>query len=220
MITPQEVIKQDIIDHLIWDDGVNANDVYIHIENGNVRLTGKVPNFSAKMAATQDAYMIAGVKNVDNQLEVGFVSTGNMPDDAEITSNVRHMLLWNNKLISSNIRVESLDRIVTLSGNVETYWEKYLAEDIANKARGVKDVINLLQVELKKTMIDLDIQKDIENALKRSHFIDEKTMEVSVNNGVVTLSGTVINYPVKRQALYIAMHTAGVTDVNDEINLI
>jgi osmotically-inducible protein OsmY len=90
-----EIIKQDIVDHLAWDDSIDANEVYVHVENGNVQLKGKVPNFSAKIAAAQDAYMVAGVKNVDNQLEVGYQHTGKLPDDTAITSNIINMFVNN-----------------------------------------------------------------------------------------------------------------------------
>jgi osmotically-inducible protein OsmY len=214
-----EKIKQDIIEHLKWDNSINANDVSVHVSDGNVQLQGKVPNFSSKIAATQDAYMVSGVKYVDNQIEVGVTEREKLPDDTEITHNLINMFLWNSHLRSSDIQVKSENRIVTLTGSVETFREKYLAEDIASNAWGVRDVINLLEVKLIRTFIDADIQTDIENAFTRAAFIDEKGIDVNVRNGVVTLSGTVVNYPVKKQALDIAAYTAGVTEVIDNLSI-
>jgi osmotically-inducible protein OsmY len=208
-----EIKKQDVIDQLVWDDRVNANDVMVHIEDGSVKLKGKVPNISAKYAAARDAYMVEGVISVDNQLEVEFPERETIPTDMEITSNVSNMLLWSDNVISSDIRVKTEDGVVTLSGSVNTYWEKMEAEDIAASALGVVDVINLLDVNLTGTFIDAEIETDIENAFRRSIIIDEKKVNVSVVNGVATLTGTVPTYQAKRVAGDIARYTAGVTDV-------
>lgn len=213
----EEIKKQDVIDQLVWDDSVNANDIFVNVENGSVQLKGKVPNISAKFAAARDAYMVAGVKSVDNQLEVEFPARETVPSDAEITSNIRNMLLWSDNVISTDISVETENGIVTLSGSVNSYWEKSEAEDIAASALGVVDVINLLTVNLTGTFIDADIETDIENAFRRSILIDETKVDVKVVNGVATLTGTVESYNAKRVALDIAAYTAGVTDVIDEL---
>ena len=212
-----EIKKQDVIDQLVWDDRVNANDVMVQIEDGSVKLKGKVPNISAKYAAARDAYMVEGVISVDNQLEVEFPERETIPTDMEITSNVSNMLLWSDNVISSDIRVKTENGVVTLSGSVNTYWEKMEAEDIAASALGVVDVINLLDVNLTGTFIDAEIETDIENAFRRSIIIDENKVNVSVVNGLATLTGTVPTYHAKRVAGDIARYTAGVTDVINDL---
>jgi osmotically-inducible protein OsmY len=212
-----EIRKQDVIDQLVWDDRVNANDVMVKVEDGTVKLKGKVPNIRAKYAAARDAYMVEGVISVDNQLEVEFPERETVPTDVEITRNVSNMLLWSNNVISSDIRVKTENGVVTLTGSVNTYWEKMEAEDIAVSAFGVIDVINLLDVNLTGTFIDAEIETDIENAFRRSIIIDEKKVNVSVVNGVATLTGTVPTYQAKRVAGDIARYTAGVTDVINDL---
>ncbi len=212
-----ELRKQDVIDQLVWDDRVNANDVFVNVENGSVQLKGKVPNISAKFAAASDAYMVDGVTSVDNQLKVEFPERETIPEDAQITSNVSNMLLWSDSIDSSDISVKTENGVVTLTGSVNSYWEKAEAEDIAASALGVADVVNLLNVNLTGTFIDAEIETDIENAFRRSLLIDEEKIDVTVVNGLATLTGTVNSYQVKRIALDIASYTAGVTDVIDEL---
>jgi osmotically-inducible protein OsmY len=214
-----EILKQKIIDHLTWDDRIDSNDVYVYVEDGNVQLRGSVPTFSAKLAASKDAQMIDGVTNVDNQLEVSYPQTEEVLNDNEITSNIVNMLLWNSNIVSSDIVVKSQNRIVTLTGSVETYWEKYLAEDIANSAKGVIQVINLLDVELTKSKVDLDIQGAIEDALNRTSTIRSDNINVSVNNGIVTLTGNVGSFAEKEDIMDIARYTTGVVSVIDEITI-
>ena len=62
-------------------------------------------------------------------------------------------------LISSGIKVRTTDGMVTLSGVVDTYWEKGLAEDVALYTDGVIDVVNELTVTPVKSIIDIDIER-------------------------------------------------------------
>jgi osmotically-inducible protein OsmY len=215
----EEIKKQDIVDQLTWDDSVNANEVHVDVKDGTVQLSGSVESFAGKIAAEKDAYQVAGVKYVENNLDVRYPADITVPDDVEITSNINRMLLWNSNINSSNIEVETNNRIVTLKGSVESYWEKFLAEDIANTAFGVAGIINLLEVTLTKSIVDIDIENDIKSAYRRSFFIDENRITVMVNNGTVTLRGTVPTYLVKKEALDIAKYTSGVVDIIDEITI-
>lgn len=215
----EEIKKQDVIDQLTWDDSVNADDVHVEVDMNTVQLTGQVPDYAAKIAAEKDAYKVAGVMNVKNYLEIKFPPSISMPSDEEITSNVKNMLLWNSRINSDNITVTTNRGIVNLSGSINSYWEKYLAGDAANSASGVIEVVNNLTVSPIKTIIDMDIENDIKNAYKRSSLIDEDRIYVDVNAGVVHLSGVVSNYLIKNEAYDIAMYTAGVTDVVDDLTI-
>lgn len=215
----EEIKKQDIIDQLTWDDSVNANNVHVDVKDGSVELTGAVESYAGKIAAEKDAYQVAGVKYVENNLDVKYPIDITIPDDIEITGNIERMLLWNSNINSSNIQVETSNRMVTLKGSVESYWEKYLAEDIANTAFGVSGIINLIEVTLTKSIVDIDIENDIKGAYRRSFFIDEDRITVSVNKGTVTLRGILPTYPVKKEALDIAKYTSGVVDIIDELEI-
>lgn len=213
----EEIKKQDIVDQLTWDDSVNANEVHVHVDNSIIELSGAVDSFAGKIAAEKDAYQVAGVKEVDNKLEVKYPADITLPNDIEITSNINRMLLWNSNVNSANIQVETNNRVVTLKGSVESYWEKYVAEDIANTAFGVAGILNLLEVTLTKSIVDIDIENDIKRAFRRSFFIDEDRVTVNVDNGTVTLRGGVASYPVKKEVLDIAKYTSGVMDIIDEL---
>ncbi|MFW5657172.1 MAG: BON domain-containing protein [Bacteroidota bacterium] len=215
----EELIKQDIIDQLTWDDSVNANDVIVEVTDNTVQLKGKVPNYIAKLAAERDARFVSGVKRVENYLEVEFPPKSTLPSDQEITDHINSMLFLHGKIISSDVSVSTNRGVVTLSGKVGTYWEKNLAEDIASSTRGVVGVNNLLAVSLIKTVFDYDIETDIKNAYKRSILIDEDKIKVAVEGGTVRLTGSVANYAIKNEAIEIAMYTAGVKDVIDEITI-
>lgn len=220
-MSPQtdEFIKQDIIDHLVWDNSIDANDIHVSVDNGIAELTGTVPGYTAKLAAEEDTLQVKGVIEVDNALEIVFPPEKARPGDAAITSNIENKLLWNSSINAANITVETKDGVVTLMGNADTFWEKKLAEEIANNSYGVIWVDNKLSVNLVKTVVDIDIEQDIKNALRRNVFINETLINVDVNNGSARLSGVVPYYVMKKDVIDTAMLTAGVTDVIDEITI-
>jgi osmotically-inducible protein OsmY len=212
-----ESIKNNIRDQLKWDDSVDASHVSVEVTNGNVFLQGDVKSYAEKITAARDAFLVPGVKHVENNLKVQFTTKTNQPGDAQINHNVIHALQASNEIKSNDIEVETNNQIVTLLGSVATLWEKYKAEDLANQTTGVLAVINNIEVNLVKTVEDLDIEKDIKNAYRRSPLIEEEKIAVNVHGGVVRLTGIVANYPTKKEALDIATYTKGVVNVTDEL---
>lgn len=215
--TIEEIKKQDIVDQLTWDDSVDANDVNVNVHDGTVELKGTVPSYAAKMAAERDAYMVPGVRVVKNDLSVKIPLGVTLPTDTDIRENIEIKLLWDSQLNDSNINVDATGGIVTLSGTVDSYWEKSLAEDIAYNTHGVTGVINHLTVRISESVSDDEIANDIRKAYKRNDIIDEKNINISVKDGIVNLSGTVPSYVIKKQAVKIAEYTRGVINVTDDI---
>jgi len=213
----EEIKKQDLVDQLTWDVSVNANDVNVEVADNTVRLKGTVPNYTAKLAAERDAYAVSGVQDVENLLNVEFPPSITVPTDSEIENNIKKMLFLNAKIISVDINVSVSSGLVTLSGYVDTLWEKYEAEEIANSATGVIDVINELEVQLTKDFIDLDIENDIIAAFRRSALIDHENINVSLSNGIAHLTGNANSFVEKSEAYKIALFTKDVVDVIDDI---
>jgi osmotically-inducible protein OsmY len=69
-------IREEICDALTDDPWVDASDVAIRVENGEVTLTGFVPDREQKRRAEDDAERISGVHEVINQLRVSRESSG------------------------------------------------------------------------------------------------------------------------------------------------
>lgn len=216
----EELTKQDIVDELAWDDSVDANDVTVTVHDGVVELNGTVPTYAAKTAAERDAYLASDVTRVINNLTVRFPATKVVPTDTEITTSVENKLNWNSQINSTGIRVITTDGIVTLSGVVDTYWEKGLAEDVARYTNGVIDVVNELTVTPVKSIVDIDIENDIRRAFIRNSIIDDTKISVSASGGIVTLSGVASSYLERSRAYNIAKYTAGVVDVINNITIL
>lgn len=218
--TAEELTKQDIVEELTWDDSVNSNDVTVTVHDGVVELNGIVPSYAEKSAAERDAYLASNAAKVINNLMVIFPTTKTVPTDAELTTKIENKLSWNSEVNAAGIKVQTTDGIVELSGVVDTFWEKSLAEDIALYTDGVINVINSITVTPVKSLADIDIENDIRNAFRRNVIIDDKKINVKVKGGIVTLSGVASGYTEKERARNIAEYTAGVRDVVDNITFV
>jgi len=217
--TSNDFIKQAIIDQLTWDTSVNSNNVLVNVRDGKVELRGNVENMSARMAAERNAQQVKGVLAVDNRLEIRFPPGSTLPDDAELKTKVEELLSWNNELNADHIQVACENHVVTLSGTVETYWQKQHAYNVVAAVKGILEVNNELSVAPAMTLKDEHIKEEIARAFQRTYLIDEDKIQVEVVNGIVKLTGKVPNFFVKMQAKNVAVQTSGVKEVLDSLIL-
>jgi osmotically-inducible protein OsmY len=89
------------------------------------------------------------------------------------------------------IGVAAEDGVVTLSGSVDDYAQKMAAEKAVKRLFGVKGLANELMVRMVHERTDTDIAKDAIYLLECDvHFLGGKVM-VTVEDGLLTLEGTV-----------------------------
>lgn len=136
-------IKQAVHDALLYDPRVYSFNPSVEVDNGVVTLTGVVDNLKAKRAAEQDAKNTWGVWRVKNLLK-------NRPvvaiADEKLGQKVALAFLRDPVVDAYQINVKAKNGVVALTGNVESYYEKSQAEDIASRANGVLDVTNDITV--------------------------------------------------------------------------
>ena len=217
----QDQIINDVKDQLVWDAQVDATDIDVSVdENGVVTLTGTVPSFSAQRAARLDAWSVLGVTGVNSELTVTYPEAITLPSDDEIESNVENVLLWNASVDSTDIDVGVTAGVVTLEGSVSSFWRKLRAEDLAEDVVGVISVTNNLAVVPTESYVDADIATDIVDSLERKAAVNADNVNIRVEEGRVTLSGTVPSFNAWSLAYDSARFTAGVIDVEDELTIV
>ncbi len=212
-----EDIKVDVVKQLKWDARIDASEVSITVDNGNVELEGNVPTMTAKSAAFDDAYLVDGVLSVSNNLEVEIPAAKKTPTDAEIRDNAVTALSINSDVESYKIDVTVDKGWVTLEGTVNAYWEKVSAENEVLDVNGVLGVSNNLGVVPTESYLDKNIAEDIISALERNVHVNADDIDVKVEDGKVTLDGTVKTYTAKNAAFDSALYTPGVITVNNRI---
>lgn len=129
-----------------------------------------------------------------------------MKKDSEIQKDVMDELKWEPLLKASEIGVAVKDGIVILSGNVDSYYEKLAAERAVKHVAGVKAVAEEIHVVLPTSLqrTDAQIAEAVLNAIKWNVAVPEETIKVKVENGWVTLSGTV-NWEYQKDAAKVAI---------------
>ena len=114
-----------------------------------------------------------------------------MKTDLEIQKDVMAQLQFESALNNAQVGVSVTSGVVMLSGVVDTYYKKVLAEKATRKVSGVKAVAEEIVVKVPgaQTYTDLDLATAILSALKWNSTVDESRIKVQVENGEVTLSG-------------------------------
>jgi len=144
-----------------------------------------------------------------------------MRTDAEIQKDILSQLKWEPFLNPVEIGVAVKDGIVTLSGQVDSYYKKIGAELAVKKIAGVKAIAEDIQVGVSPVYLrsDTEIATAAANALKWHTAVQEDKIRILVEKGVVTLSGEV-DWNFQRQAAVDAIRNmAGITRVNNYITV-
>jgi len=142
----------------------------------------------------------------------------NQITDAGITSVVEKGMKHEKGVAPDEVDVSTSRGIVTLSGSVDNILEKRRAVKIAESIRGVRGVIDQTTVT-PVSRSDDDINKDIAAALKQDPATESYQVAVSVQDAVVTLTGSVGSYGEMRLATRIAEGVKGVKDVHNNVTI-
>lgn len=216
-------IERDIEEVLRWDVLVDHALVEVDVKGGDVELRGVVGSAAERRQAALDAW-VAGVRSVDDtDLTVArwardedlradkyqAVSDSGIEDALELA------LLYDPRVLGSNISVSSEDGIVTLQGMVQDLRAWRAAGDVARNTVGVSMVKNQLRIEPPNPPSDNRIADNIQDALQRNPYVDADGILVTVIDGTATLSGSVQSDFERAQADDAASGVLGVVEVEN-----
>lgn len=198
------------------EPSVSAAHIEVAAKAGAVRLRGHVETLAQKHAAEAAAHRVRGVKIVDDEIEV-HIPEQTRPSDAEIAEAATGRLAWNSSVPPHAVKVAVKNGWVTLTGEVEWFFQKDAADQDVRKLNGITGVTDNITIKPKVTAES--ISDDIMHALHRSWFFDPQTITVSVDNGKVRLSGTVKTPHDRQIAAATAWAEHGVIDVQNDIEI-
>jgi osmotically-inducible protein OsmY len=138
----------------------------------------------------------------------------------ELRINVEDELLWEPKVDNQAIAVSTDDGVVTLRGTVGSLRERREATNAAKRVYGVKQLHNELQVRLlnDNRRDDADVRGAVLQALMLDALVPS-TIDATVRDGLVTLTGTAAYQFERAEAEFIAGNILGVAWVDDDITL-
>ena len=139
--------------------------------------------------------------------------------DISISDRVEHELRWDEAVPSQKIDITTTDGVVTLKGWVDNILAKDRAARIARIVKGVRSVVNLIEVEPAIHRTDAQIKDDVEKALLADPATDSFKVKAVVNNNLVTLSGQVDSYQEKVLCKKVTEGVRGVRGVNNNVKI-
>lgn len=144
-----------------------------------------------------------------------------MKTDLQIQEDVINQLKWEPVLNAAEIGVAVVNGIVTLSGIVDTYSKKRIAENAVKKVSGVKAVAEDIQVGVSPSShaTDAEIAQQVLNALRWDTLVPDENIKVKVEEGIVTLEGEVPWDYQRNAARYALQNLAGIRRINNFISL-
>jgi osmotically-inducible protein OsmY len=113
-------IATKIKSKLTGDPEINPFNIDVDVNEGVVRLSGKVEKAEARNEAVAHARDTEGVVRVINDIELGEGSLGERVDDTALVVKVKAKLTASTELNPFNINVDAEDGVVTLMGRVES----------------------------------------------------------------------------------------------------
>lgn len=212
---PQQSITDNEItlaieNELLTDEMVPEYLIDVSTIDGVVTLTGTASNLLAKDRAAQLARTVKGVRSVINRINV---EPGVAFTDEELENMVRAALAADPATDSYELAVKVRDGVVRLSGTVDSHAERRLSQAVVKSVKGVREVRPELEIEYKTERSDYEIETEVESRLKADPWVADALITADVQDGVVTLTGTVGSAEEKQRARNDAW-VMGVKDVD------
>ncbi|HET9643119.1 MAG TPA: BON domain-containing protein [Burkholderiaceae bacterium] len=144
-----------------------------------------------------------------------------MKTDLELKRAVEAELAWDPMVKSTGIGVAAKDGVVTVTGHIDTYSEKWAVEKALRRVAGVKAIALELDVRLSPDhrRSDTDIANAAESALQWNNLVPKDAIRLIVDKGWITLQGQVDWDYQRRAAEKSVRHLIGVQGISNEIML-
>jgi hyperosmotically inducible protein len=139
-------ITSRINTEMMNDPGVKARQIDVDTVGGHVTLTGVVATRGEADRAVAIAGRAPGVKSVKDNLQIGEKSWADFFNDKMIGSKIKSKLIVEPEIRSLNIDVDVHRGVVTLTGMVDTGYQKNRAIEIARTTDGTVRVVDNLKV--------------------------------------------------------------------------
>jgi osmotically-inducible protein OsmY len=121
---------------LKWEPTIRAAEIGVAVKDGIVTLSGDVDTYSMKWAAEHAVRRVLGVKGLGEGLKVTLPSSYERSDE-DIAHSAKNTLNWNLWVPRDRVKVMVQNGWITLSGDVDYYYQKEFAEDAVRHMIGI-----------------------------------------------------------------------------------
>lgn len=199
-------------------------DVHATVQDGMVTLTGTVAVVDSKWQADKRVHNIKGVKGVDDQIQVAGPTMSDAELQQKVVKAVQYDRLGYHTTPFNAISVGVNNGVVTLGGHAYGPVDADSAVSTVANIKGVKDVIDNIQVDPVSPMDDRIRIAEYRtiygfSSLNKYAIDPAKPIRISVQNGHVTLYGQVDSEADKNAAGIRANSVPGVFSVKNELQV-
>jgi osmotically-inducible protein OsmY len=140
--------------------------------------------------------------------------------DSSIESSAKQSYVFKTYLKADDIKIQSMDGVVTLTGTVSEESHKSLAQETVAGLPGVKSVDNRLEVKGERPAENSDawLTTKVKTILLFHRNVSAMT-EVNTKDGIVTLQGEATSQAQKDLTTEYAKDVEGVKDVKNEMTV-
>ena len=136
------VMKKKLTARLILRDKSHLLSVNIKVLDGKIFLTGKVSDPEEKLQITKLAWETKGARSVKNDIKLkedfNFKQSAK---DLLITSQLRTVLMFNEKIKASNYQIDTYKKKIFIYGISLTAEER---REVINEAKNILDVVDVI----------------------------------------------------------------------------
>jgi osmotically-inducible protein OsmY len=207
-------IRDAVERELGYDPLVDDSDISVKNINGDVALNGTVPSYPQYLEAAAAARRVAGVKKLQNHLEV-VLPTETYRDDAALTTAANNALTLN-VTVPDGVEATAKNGNLTLTGIVSYGTERTAAEQAVTYLTGVRNVRD--DIEISTDADPIDVTLNVQDALDRYALVlDDSDVDVDTIGNTVTLTGHVRTWAEHDAVIDAAWMAVGVYDVTDDL---
>lgn len=218
-------IETDVASRLDWDVLVPSTAIEVEVDGSVAHLRGSVRHAITKRRAIADAY-VRGVTLVDaSEVDVtpwAAVVEREDPSRAfasatEIAQAIHDALDLDPRVSPDAVHAVPSFGVVRLEGEVATRGAKRVAERIALATKGVRLVVNRLDVVAPDKRTDRQVLEAVTAALLGSALVDTTDVKVTIEDHIAHIEGEVPTYFDKARIAGIVSDVVGVVDVENAL---
>jgi osmotically-inducible protein OsmY len=188
----------------------------IEVQEGVVHLSGTVGSLGEKVRAERLPGAIVGVQEVVSDLVIRKTDRSELA----IAQEVQQLLARPTRFRKPPLQVTVVGTEVTLGGLVDRALDRIDAEEIAQEALGVTRVHNNIQIRNESSLTNESLRTRVLGILTNPlTFGVVRHLEVTVDQGMVTLEGRVSLEPERREAERLTLSVPGVMGVVNQIKV-